>query len=367
MSRASTVIASPTTATPGAAFGGVPSAAIPLQPAAARGSVTAPMASTRRRVASRAIMHLPLYGRPRYPGRPSGRRRSVAAGLPACHAREPSPAGQLSRADRAAIPGRGALSRPVRGKTGTSGVDQVNLPSGSGYASSWQLAAQIAGEEVVMHGDSRHAQSRPRRGYGRSSDGAGSERARAAGPLPEPADLARVLEPVVRAAGMDLESVRVSPAGRRRLLKLVVDADGGAALDQIAEVSREVSVRLDASGVMGEIPYTLEVSSPGEDRPLTEPRHWRRAQGRLVSAPLAVGGADNYGQTGARRPPTVRGRILAAGDTSVTLDVEGDRVELDYVELGPGRVQVEFGRADAGAGPVLDRAQAGNGGSQDGH
>ena len=218
-----------------------------------------------------------------------------------------------------------------------------------------------------MHGDSRHAQSRPRRGYGRSAGGAGTERARAAGPLPEPADLARVLEPVVRAAGMDLESVRVSPAGRRRLLKLVVDADGGAALDQIAEVSREVSVRLDASGVMGEIPYTLEVSSPGVDRPLTEPRHWRRAQGRLVSAPLAVGGADNYGQTGARRPPTVRGRILAAGDTSVTLDVEGDRVELDYMELGPGRVQVEFGRADAGAGPVLDRAQAGNGGSQDGH
>ena len=218
-----------------------------------------------------------------------------------------------------------------------------------------------------MHGDSRHAQSRPRRGYGRSAGGAGTERARAAGPLPEPADLARVLGPVVRAAGMDLESVRVSPAGRRRLLKLVVDADGGAALDQIAEVSREVSVRLDASGVMGEVPYTLEVSSPGVDRPLTEPRHWRRAQGRLVSAPLAVGGEDNYGQTGARRPPTVRGRILAAGDTSVTLDVEGDRVELDYVELGPGRVQVEFGRADAGAGPVLDRAQAGNGGSQDGH
>ena len=223
-----------------------------------------------------------------------------------------------------------------------------------------------------MNGDSRHAQSRPRRGHGRTQGaagaGTGASRGRAAGPLPEPADLARVLEPVVRAAGMDLESVRVSPAGRRRLLKLVVDADGGVGLDAIAEVSREVSVRLDGSGAMGEVPYTLEVSSPGVDRPLIEPRHWRRAQGRLVSAPLAAAGGDDQGRTG--RPPTLQGRILVAGDASVTLDIDGDQVELDYAELGPAQVQVEFGRADgagAEAGPMLDRARAGNGGGQDGH
>jgi ribosome maturation factor RimP len=218
-----------------------------------------------------------------------------------------------------------------------------------------------------MNGDSRHAQSRPRRDHGRAQ-GAAAGAGRGRGP----ADLARVLEPVVRAAGMDLESVRVSPAGRRRLLRLVVDADGGVGLDAIAEISREVSARLDASGAMGEVPYTLEVSSPGVDRPLTEPRHWRRAQGRLVSVPLAVAGGDDPGGTGARRPPpTLQGRILVAGDTSVTLDIDGDQVELDYVEIGPGQVQVEFGRASAdgtGAGPALDRARAGNGGGgQDGH
>ena len=222
-----------------------------------------------------------------------------------------------------------------------------------------------------MHGDSRHAQSRPRRGNGRSAGGTGAGRGQAPATPPEPADLAHVLEPVVRAAGMDLESVRVSPAGRRRLLRLVVDADGGVGLDEIAEVSREVSVRLDASGAMGEVPYTLEVSSPGVDRPLTEPRHWRRAVGRLVSAPLAVVGGDDPGRAGApRRPPTIAGRILRAGDTSVTLDIEGDHVEFDYAELGPGQVQVEFGRADAAgaeAGSMLDRARAGNGGGQDGH
>jgi ribosome maturation factor RimP len=119
---------------------------------------------------------------------------------------------------------------------------------------------------------------------------------------------------------------------------------------------------------MGEVPYTLEVSSPGVDRPLTEPRHWRRAQGRLVSAPLAVARDDGPGRaSAARRPPTIEGRILLAGDTSVTLDIEGDHVELDYAELGPGRVQVEFGRSGAGAGPAPDRARPENGGGQDGH
>jgi ribosome maturation factor RimP len=229
-----------------------------------------------------------------------------------------------------------------------------------------------------MHGDSRHAQSRSRRGNGQSASGNGRSaasngagRGHGPGAPPEPADLARVLGPVVRAAGMDLESVRVSPAGRRRLLKLVVDADGGVGLDAIAEVSRVVSARLDASGAMGEAPYTLEVSSPGVDRPLTEPRHWRRALGRLVSAPLAVADGADPGRAGApRRPPTIRGRVLLAGDTSVTLDIEGDRVELDYAELGPGQVQVEFGPAGgvgAAAGPVPDRAQPGNGGGRDGH
>jgi ribosome maturation factor RimP len=261
-----------------------------------------------------------------------------------------------------------------------------------------------------MHGDSRHARSRPRRGNVRSNSGTVPERGPGPGPLPDQADLARVLEPVVRAAGMDLESVRVSPAGRRRLLKVVVDADGGVGLDAIAEVSREVSGRLDASGAMGEVPYTLEVSSPGVDRPLTEPRHWRRAEGRLVSAPLATAGGDDTARTKApRRPPTISGRVLAAGNTSVTLDIDGDHVELDYAELGPGRVQVEFARPgtrdddeDDTAGPgehsafpgasprtpwpgaprgadgawsasrqapsrVLDRARAGNGGGQDGH
>ena len=100
----------------------------------------------------------------------------------------------------------------------------------------------------------------------------------AAGPVDD-RRLAGVIRPVVAAAGMDLESVRVTVAGRRRLLRVVVDSDYGVSLDDAALVSREVSAALDATNVMGDVPYTLEVSSPGVDRPLTEPRHWRRAAG----------------------------------------------------------------------------------------
>ncbi len=92
--------------------------------------------------------------------------------------------------------------------------------------------------------------------------------------------IAEVIEPVVTAAGMDLESVRVSAAGRRRLLRVVVDSDHGVSLDDAAVISRQLSAALDTVAVMGDLPYTLEVSSPGVDRPLTDPRHWRRAVGR---------------------------------------------------------------------------------------
>lgn len=144
--------------------------------------------------------------------------------------------------------------------------------------------------------------------------------------------LADLIRPVAAAAGMDLESVRVTVAGRRRLLRVVVDGDHGVSLDDAAEVSREVSAALDATDVMGDVPYTLEVSSPGVDRPLTEPRHWRRAAGRLVRVKTVTSGA-------------VQGRVLAADDDGVTLDVAGGARRFGYGDLGAGAVQVEFGRA----------------------
>ncbi len=156
----------------------------------------------------------------------------------------------------------------------------------------------------------------------------------AAGPVDD-RRLAGLIQPVVAAAGMDLESVRTTMAGRRLLLRIVVDSDHGVSLDDTALVSREVSATLDATDVMGDVPYTLEVSSPGVDRPLIEPRHWRRAAGRLVRVKAAAEG-------------TVQGRVLAADDDGVTMDVNGAERRFAYGDMGAGAVQVEFGRlADA--------------------
>ncbi len=162
--------------------------------------------------------------------------------------------------------------------------------------------------------------------------------------LPNADRLVRLLEPVAHAMGMDLESVRVTGAGRRRLLRVIVDADGGVSLDTIALASREMSARLDGATEMGDLPYTLEVSSPGVDRPLTQPRHWRRAIGRLVIAPLTGEAAAHSGNEAA----SVQGRIAGLSDSGVTLDCDGELREYAYAELGPGRVQVEFGLLEPG-------------------
>ncbi len=158
--------------------------------------------------------------------------------------------------------------------------------------------------------------------------------------------LAGWIEPVVAGAGYDLEELVVTPAGRRSVVRVVVDRDEGVSLDDVAEVSRAVSAVLDRNdGELGRAPYVLEVTSPGVDRPLTEPRHWRRNSGRLVA--VAVGPAGSTEQ--------VTGRITAVDDAGVTLAVEkpgkpGARRkpptprQVSWTQLGAGRVQVEFGR-----------------------
>jgi ribosome maturation factor RimP len=190
-----------------------------------------------------------------------------------------------------------------------------------------------------------------------------------------PERLAGVLEPVIRAAGLELESVRAVRAGRGSLLRVVVDSDQGVSLDDIAEVSRAVAARIDASDVMGSGPYTLEVSSPGVDRPLTEPRHWRRASGRLVRVSVAGGPGENGRLESAPsssltpqagHPGTVEGRIIEAGPDAVTLEVDGELREFGYAGLGPGQVQVEFGKPAGDRVPAGDTDLAG-GAEPDGH
>jgi len=159
------------------------------------------------------------------------------------------------------------------------------------------------------------------------------------------ARLSELVRPQVAAVGYDLEDLSVTAAGRRSVVRVVVDKDGGVTLDDVADVSRTISDVLD---VLDEAEpdafgtsYVLEVSSPGVDRPLSEPRHWRRNTRRLVTATLVDGGP-------------ITGRVVCADDEAVVLDVDGAERRLTYAEVVRGNVQVEFNRKDEDEVDVLD-------------
>jgi ribosome maturation factor RimP len=145
------------------------------------------------------------------------------------------------------------------------------------------------------------------------------------------------LDDPLRALGLDIEAVEITPAGKRRILRVAVDKDGGVTLDEVADATREVNRVLDESDVMGEQPYTLEVTSRGVDRPLTLPRHWRRNAGRLVKVTFADG-------------RSATGRIGEATDEQVVLDVGGAPRQVVYADVKKALVQVEFNRPAPGAG-----------------
>ena len=141
----------------------------------------------------------------------------------------------------------------------------------------------------------------------------------------------------LRALALDIEAVEITPAGKRRVLKVAVDKDGGVTLDDVAEATKEVSRVLDDSDVLGEMPYTLEVTSRGVDRPLTLPRHWRRNVDRLVRVTCTDGS-------------TLDGRITSSDDERAVLEVDGAPQEVALADVVKALVQVEFNRRSRGPG-----------------
>ena len=171
-----------------------------------------------------------------------------------------------------------------------------------------------------------------------------------------------VVRDVVRAAGFELEGLEKVGAGRRRLVRVVIDSEAGVGLDDLATVSRAVDRALDERADLLAGPYTLEVTSPGVDRPLTQPRHWRRNRLRLVRAALADG-------------EELVGRVGDCDDTGVTLLVSGALRRMNYAKVDRAVVEVEFREPPAdeiaaleGAGlqgPGLDEAGRPAGTAQD--
>jgi ribosome maturation factor RimP len=150
--------------------------------------------------------------------------------------------------------------------------------------------------------------------------------------------VAGVLTPIFAQFGLELEAVEIIPAGKRRLLRVVVDGDGpegtGPLLDDIAEASKAAAAALDSTDVAGNAAYTLEVTSRGVSRPLELPRHWRRNTGRLVAVRLSEG-------------DTITGRIVSNTDDDVRLNVEGEDRQVLFADVDRALVQVELNRPKA--------------------
>ncbi|PXY27966.1 ribosome maturation factor RimP [Prauserella muralis] len=165
-----------------------------------------------------------------------------------------------------------------------------------------------------------------------------------------PNELASRLEPIVAeavtAAGFDLDALDVQQAGRRKLVKVVVDGDEGVGLDEVADISRAVSAALDEHEHLIAGAYTLEVTSPGVDRPLTRQRHWRRAKYRQVRI-TPTEGAEFVGRVG------------EAGPSSVRVLVDGTIRDVRYDGVAKAVLEIEFKQPPAGELKLLEADASG--------
>ena len=147
-------------------------------------------------------------------------------------------------------------------------------------------------------------------------------------------NLTELLTPAVTQAGFVLEEVTVTPVGKRRLVAVVVDCeDRNPSLDEVTVVSKEVSAILDNYTQMGEMPFTLEVTTPGIDRPLTLGRHWKKNIGRLVKITPKTG--EKY-----------IGRIASVKDNAVTIEIKGKESGISFAEISRAQIEVEFNRKE---------------------
>ena len=151
------------------------------------------------------------------------------------------------------------------------------------------------------------------------------------------AKLAELLSPAITRAGFVLEEVTVTPAGKRRIVSVVVDReDSNLSLDEVTLVSKEVSALLDDYSELGSMPFTLEVTTPGVDRPLTQPRHWRKNIGRLVKITPMEG--EKY-----------LGRIKSVSSDGAILDFQDEESTVNFADIRRAVIEIEFNRKNEGA------------------
>jgi ribosome maturation factor RimP len=138
-------------------------------------------------------------------------------------------------------------------------------------------------------------------------------------------DISDAVTPALSALGFYLEDVTITSAGRRSMLTIIVDGDTHLSLDQVTSATKAIGEIVESIQSLGETPFTLEVTSPGLDRPLTKPRHWRKNIDRLVKIVLLDG-------------KEVKGRIKAANEVSATVDES----EIKFSDIKRASLEVEF-------------------------
>jgi ribosome maturation factor RimP len=134
-----------------------------------------------------------------------------------------------------------------------------------------------------------------------------------------------VITPAIESLGFYIEDITITSAGKRSMLTVIVDGDTHLSLDQVTVATKAISEIVENLPTLGNNPFTLEVTSPGLDRPLTKPRHWRKNQDRLIKIVLTDG-------------KEISGRIKDSTETSVTVDDQ----TINFADIKRATLEVEF-------------------------
>ncbi len=149
--------------------------------------------------------------------------------------------------------------------------------------------------------------------------------------------ISELISPALQQAGYFLEDINVVSPGNHRIVTVIVDGESALNLDQVTVASKLVSELVDEASFMGETPFTLEVTSPGIDRPLTLPRHFAKNVTRLLKITKSDG-------------VVITGRITSNTDSDVTLTVtekkEVKEVTVALADIKRAVVEIEFNRKD---------------------
>lgn len=143
--------------------------------------------------------------------------------------------------------------------------------------------------------------------------------------------IAELIASAIEKAGFFLEEVHIATPGKHRIVTCIVDGESALNLDQVTSVSRDISALLDEAPFMGETPFTLEVTSPGVDRPLTLPRHFKKNKDRLLRIVKTDG-------------TVVTGRIKNNSESSVTLTEKETDFDVPLSDIKKALVEIEFNR-----------------------